>query len=217
LFPVHAWVPTVRQFLVAGLAACWSLRLGLHIAGRTRHGAEDARYAQFRRDWGAAFQSRMFWFLQIQAAVAAFLAVSMLVAAHNPRPLSLLDAAGVVVLLVAITGEAVADWQLSRFRADPAHRGGICDVGLWAWSRHPNYFFEWLGWVAYPLFAIDPNGEYWWGWLAISAPVSMYWLLVHVSGIPPLERQMLRSRGEAFRHYQARVSAFIPFPPGRHS
>jgi steroid 5-alpha reductase family enzyme len=121
------------------------------------------------------------------------------------------------VLFIAIAGEAIADRQLRKFRAGPAHRDGVCDVGLWAWSRHPNYFFEWLGWVAYPLFAIDPGGDYWWGWLAILAPVFMYQVLVHLSGIPPLEQHMLRSRGEAFQKYQARVSAFFPFPPGRHS
>ena len=217
LFPVPAGAPTVRQFLVAALAACWSLRLGLHIAGRTRHGAEDARYEQFRREWGATFQLQMFWFLQIQAAAAALLALTMLLAARNPRPLSLFDAVGVVVLLIAVAGEAIADRQLRQFRGDPVHRDGVCDLGVWGWSRHPNYFFEWLGWVAYPLFAIDPSGEYKWGWLAISAPLFMYCLLVHLSGIPPLEQHMLRSRGNAFRKYQARVSAFFPVPPGWHS
>jgi len=217
LWPLHAVGPTARQLLVAVLVAAWSLRLGLHIAARTTHGAEDARYAQFRRDWGDAFQRRMFWFLQIQAAAAALLAVSVLLAARNPRPLSLLDTAGLAVLLVAIAGEAVADRQLRRFRADPGNQGQVCDIGLWSWSRHPNYFFEWLGWVAYALLAIDPVGEFAWGWLALSAPAFMYWLLVHVSGVPPLEQQMLRSRGAAYREYQARVSAFIPLPPARSS
>ncbi len=217
LTPVDGAMPSPRQWLIAVLAAAWGLRLGLHIVGRTLHGAEDSRYAQFRRDWGAAFESRMFWFLQIQAAAAALLAVSMLVAARNPRPLSAIDLLGGVVLVVAIVGEAVADRQLRDYRADPAHHGGICDAGLWSWSRHPNYFFEWLGWIAYPLFAIDLTGAYPWGWLALSAPAFMYWLLVYVSGIPPLEQQMLRSRGEAFRRYQDRVSAFFPIPPARHS
>src|SRR5580704_82833 len=88
LYPLQPGPPTARQCLIALLAACWSLRLGLHIASRTAHGAEDARYAQFRRDWGHGFQSRMFWFLQIQAAAAALLAVSMLLAARTPQPLS---------------------------------------------------------------------------------------------------------------------------------
>ena len=215
LIPLHAAPPTPRQLLVAMLVAAWSLRLGWHIAGRTAHGTEDARYAQFRRDWGAAFEPRMFWFLQIQAAAAALLAVSILLAARNPRPLSSLDVAGLAVLVVAIVGETVADRQLRRFRADPANHGRVCDTGLWGWSRHPNYFFEWLGWVAYPLLAIDPRGDYPWGWLTLSAPAFMYWLLVYVSGMPPLEQQMLRSRGAAYRDYQARVSRFIPLPPAR--
>ena len=222
LYPVQGgMVPggmtTGRQILVAVLAGAWSLRLGLHIAARTVHGAEDSRYAQFRREWGDGFESRMFWFLQIQASAAAFLAVAVLLAARNPLPLSWRDGVAVGVSVISIVGEAVADRQLQRFRSDPAHHGQICDAGLWGWSRHPNYFFEWLGWIAYPLFAIDPRGEYPWGWLAISAPIFMYWVLVYVSGIPPLEQQMLKSRGDAFRRYQARVSAFIPMPPARSS
>lgn len=215
LVPLDGVAPTLRQWLIAALAAAWSLRLGLHILGRTLHGVEDTRYAQFRREWGDAFERRMFGFLQIQAAAAALLALAMLLAARNPRPLSVMDLLGGVVLAAAVVGEAVADRQLHRFRADPANHGKICDAGLWGWSRHPNYFFEWLGWVAYPLFAIDLNGAYPWGWLALAAPVFMYWLLVHVSGIPPLEAQMLRSRGDAFRAYQHRVSPFIPRPPSR--
>jgi steroid 5-alpha reductase family enzyme len=217
LWPLRAEPPTARHWLVAVLVAAWSLRLGLHIAWRTAHGVEDTRYAQFRRDWGVAFQHRMFWFLQIQAAAAALLAVSVMLAARNPRPLSLLDVVALAVLLAAIAGEALADRQLRRFRADPKKHGRVCDVGLWGWSRHPNYFFEWLGWVAYPLLAIDLAGGYPWGWLTLSAPAFMYWLLVHVSGVPPLEQQMLRSRGEAYRDYQARVSSFIPLPPVRRS
>jgi steroid 5-alpha reductase family enzyme len=217
LCPLRGQIPTARQWLVALLVAAWSLRLGLHIAGRTAHGAEDARYAQFRRDWGTEFQHRMFWFLQIQAVAAALLAVSVLLVARNPGPLSWFDVVALAVLLVAIVGEAVADRQLRRFRADPANRGQVCAIGLWGWSRHPNYFFEWLGWVAYPLLAIDRLGGYPWGWLALSAPVFMYWLLVHVSGVPPLEQQMLCSRGQAYRDYQARASRFIPLPPARSS
>ena len=84
----------------------------------------------------------------------------------------------------------------------------MCDAGLWGWSRHPNYFFEWLGWLAYPLLAIDPAAAILAG-SRCPAPAFMYWLLVYVSGIPPLEQQMLRSRGDAYRDYQARVSAFF--------
>ena len=92
----------------------------------------------------------------------------------------------------------------------------ICDVGLWGWSRHPNYFFEWFGWLAYPLLAIDLGGAYPWGFVALAGPVCMYWLLVHVSGIPPLEAHMLERRRDEFRAYQARTNAFFPAPPRSH-
>jgi steroid 5-alpha reductase family enzyme len=84
---------------------------------------------------------------------------------------------------------------------------------LWSWSRHPNYFFEWFGWLAYALFAIDFSGTYHWGWLALSGALCMYWLLNHVSGIPPLEEHMLKKYGDRFRAYRRRTSAFFPLPP----
>ena len=204
--------PTTRQMVVAGLIAAWSIRLGVHIARRSMHGPEDARYAALREEWGRTFQRRLFWFLQIQAAAAALLGLSMMLAAHNPAPFFRpLDIAGIVVLIIAVAGEAVADEQLRRFKKNPANKGRVCDTGLWAWSRHPNYFFEWLGWVAYPLLAI--SSDWWWGWLALTGPAFMYWLLAHVSGVPMLEQQMLKSRGAAFRAYQSRVSSFFPLPP----
>nr|HAQ95548.1 hypothetical protein [Afipia sp.] len=86
------------------------------------------------------------------------------------------------------------------------------DTGLWGWSRHPNYFFEWLGWLAYPLFAIDFGGDFPWGFAALAGPICMYWLLVHVSGIPPLEEHMLRRHGSKFHDYQSKTSAFFPYP-----
>ena len=208
-WPAPGSVP-MRRAIVGIAAAVWAIRLGRHLVLRTRHGEEDVRYAQFRKDWGAAYERKMFGFLQIQAAAAAFLAAAMLLAARNPRPLGLLDAMGVAVIGVAIAGEAMADGELRRFRADPANRRKICDAGLWSRSRHPNYFFEWLGWLAYPLFAIGLDTTYPQGWLAFAAPAFMYWLLVHVSGIPPLEQQMLQSRGDAYRAYQARTRAFLP-------
>ena len=206
--------PTVRQGIVASLAAIWALRLGLHIARRTIGGADDPRYAQLRREWGAAFRRKLFWFLQVQAVAAFLLVLSILVAARNPASgLRLGDWLGILVLITSVAGEAAADRQLTRFRANPANKGRVCDVGLWALSRHPNYFFEWLGWLAYPAIAIDPTGTYGFGWIALIGPAFMYWLLVHVSGLPPLEAHMLRSRGDAFRAYQARVNGFWPGLP----
>ena len=120
------------------------------------------------------------------------------------------DYLGALILLTGIAGEALADAQLKAFRTDPANKGKVCDVGLWAWSRHPNYFFEWFGWLAYPVIAISAG--YGWGWFALLGPVFMYWILVHVTGIPPLEEQMLRSRGDAYRAYQSRTRKFFPLP-----
>ena len=123
------------------------------------------------------------------------------------------DVLGGLVILIAILGEASADGQLKKFRANPANRARVCDQGLWRLSRHPNYFFEWLGWLAYPLIAIDFYGAYSSGWLAMAGPLCMYWLLVYVSGIPPLEEHMLAKHGTAFREYQMRTNAFFPGPP----
>jgi steroid 5-alpha reductase family enzyme len=201
--------------LVGGLALLWGARLGFYLARRTIGGhREDVRYARFRRDWGAEFEPRLFWLLMIQALVAALLAFCVAVAARNPAPgLRPADLVGLAVLAASVLGEALADRQMQVFRGDPANRGRVCDAGLWGMSRHPNYFFECLAWCAYPFFAI---GAHWpWGFAALLGPVAMTWLLTRVSGIPPLEREMLEDRGEAYRRYQARVSAFLPLPAQR--
>jgi steroid 5-alpha reductase family enzyme len=212
LAPATGAPPGIRQIAVAVLVAAWSIRLGGHIALRASAGQDDPRYADLRREWGPRFQVRLFLFLMVQALVAWGLALSMLLAARNPAPgFRALDLLGVAILATAVAGEAIADHQLRKFKLDPANRGKVCDAGLWSWSRHPNYFFEWLGWVAYPLFAI--GFQWWWGWLALSGPAVMFWTLRYASGVPPLEAHMLRRYGDAFRSYQARVNIFFPGPP----
>lgn len=208
--------PSLRQGLVAALVGLWSLRLGRHIAARAGEGPEDARYAALRTEWGPDFQRRMFSFLQIQAAAGAFLVVTVALAAHNPSPaLRPTDLVAAALFVLSVSGAGIADQQLAVFRRDPDNRGKVCDVGLWALSRHPNYFFEWLGWTAYAVIALDPGGTYGIGWLALTGPAFIYYLLRHVSGVPLLEAAMLRSRGDAYLAYQARVSAFFPWPPRR--
>ena len=204
-----------RQWLCAALVGTWSARLALHIVRRTATATkDDPRYAGLVADWGKAWRARLLLFLQIQAACALGLAIAAGAAAHAPRPgLDWRDALGAAILALAVVGEAIADAQLRAFAAARNHRGAVADTGLWGWSRHPNYFFEWLGWFGYVAIAITPG--YGAGWLALIGPALMYWLLVHASGIPPLEKHMLASRGDAFRAYQARVRAFFPLPPRR--
>jgi steroid 5-alpha reductase family enzyme len=212
LWPVAGAAPNARQWLVAGLVAIWSLRLGVHIAIRTAGITDDPRYATFAREWGVDSPRRMFIFLQNQGLGSIPLVFAIFVAARFPQDaLRLQDYLGALILLAGIAGEALADAQLKSFREDPANQGRVCDVGLWRWSRHPNYFFEWFGWLAYPVIALSTG--YIWGWATLLAPVFMYWILVHVTGIPPLEAQMLRSRGDRYRDYQLRTSQFFPLPP----
>jgi steroid 5-alpha reductase family enzyme len=212
LWPVGGTASTPRQWLVAALVALWSLRLGSHIAVRTAGITDDPRYAAFAKEWGVDSPRKMFIFLQNQGFGSIPLVFSIFVAARFPSDaLRFQDALGALVLLIGIAGEALADAQLKRFRENPANKGRVCDIGLWRWSRHPNYFFEWFGWLAYPVIAISP--DYAWGWATLLAPVFMYWILVHVTGIPPLEAQMLRSRGARYRDYQTRTSMFFPLPP----
>ena len=213
LWPVTGEMPNPRQWLVAALVAIWSLRLGVHIAIRTAGITDDPRYAAFAKEWGVHSARRMFVFLQNQGFGSIPLVFAIFVAARFPiSTLRLQDYLGAAILFAGIAGEALADAQLKRFREQPANEGRVCDAGLWRWSRHPNYFFEWFGWLAYPLIAIDSSGHNPYGWLALLAPACMYWVLVHVSGVPPLEDHMLRSRSDVFRAYQRRTRAFLPFP-----
>jgi steroid 5-alpha reductase family enzyme len=208
--------PPWRRAMVAALVTAWSLRLGLHIVARTRKASDDPRYRKLMEEWGAAAPARLFQFLQAQALVGAVLALAVALAASAARTdARLQDIVGAALLAAALIGEAVADAELARFKADPANRGRICDVGLWRWSRHPNYVFEWLGWVAYPVIAIDFAGGAPWGWLALAAPAVMYWTLRYVSGVPPLEEHMRRTRGPAFAAYAARTPIFFPWPWSR--
>ena len=212
LWPVAGEMPNPRQWLVAALVAIWSLRLGIHIAIRTAGITDDPRYAAFAKEWGVNSARRMFVFLQNQGFGSIPLVFAIFVAARFPlSTLRLQDYVGGLILFVGIAGEALADAQLKRFREQPVNKGRVCDAGLWRWSRHPNYFFEWFGWLAYPVIALSV--DYQWGRTTLLAPAFMYWILVYVTGIPPLEAQMLRSRGDRYREYQSRTSVFFPMPP----
>ena len=203
-----------RAFLVAALAIIWSFRLGLYVAARVaRSETEDVRYASLRRDWGRAFQLRLFGLVIVQAPATALIAWSVFAATHaSSAPLGVRDLLGASILALAIGGEAIADEQMRRFKADPG-RGAVNDTGLWSLSRHPNYFFQWLGWLAYPAIGFEPSTPL--SWTTWIAPALMYLILRFGTGVPALESNLLKSRGDAFRAYQSRVSAFFPMPPKR--
>ncbi|MBN9135944.1 MAG: DUF1295 domain-containing protein, partial [Phyllobacterium sp.] len=148
--------------------------------------------------------------LQMPAQVSIPLGLGIVLAAHSPQPaLGWQALAGVAVFAAGLAGCAIADWQLRAFARSGA--GGVCNSGLWRWSRHPNYFFECLLWFSYALIA--PAAGYPWGWLAMLAPACITLLLTRISGIPPLEEHMLAKHGETYRAYQHRTSALIPLPP----
>ena len=215
LAPLDGATVTGRTWLAAACAALWGVRLGGHIVIRTIGAGDDPRYAALKRQWGASAAGRLWLFLQSQAIAGMVLTAAIVVTAHAPAAFGTVgDIVGLGIYALGIAGGTVADRQLAAFRRDPAHRGGVCDVGLWSWSRHPNYWFEWLGWCAWPVMALG-SGAAVSGSIALLAPLMMYWLLVHVSGIPPLEAHMQVSRGERFTAYAARTSAFWPRPPRR--
>ena len=197
-----------RRWLFAAMAAIWGLRLGTYLLIRVVGKPEEGRYQQLRKEWGSNIGLKFLVFFEFQALLDLFLSLPFLVAALNPRPaLDPLEYAGALLWLVALTGEAVADSQLAAFKRDPLSRGQVCQRGLWYYSRHPNYFFEWLIWVAWAVFALASP----YGWLALACPMLMFYFLFRVTGIPATEAQSLRSKGEAYRRYQETTSAFVPW------
>lgn len=204
-----------RRVLVAACAVFWSVRLGTHILRRVlEENSEDARYRELRAHWGRRAEANFFWFFQGQALADVLLAAPLLVLMANPRPgLGFWDAAGALLIVSAVLGERAADRQLSRWKADSGNRGKTCREGWWAYSRHPNYFFEWLHWLGYPVMGIGLLGTpmaAWWPLTLVPAAV-MLALLLRGTGIPHTEKQALRSRGEDYAQYQREVSAFVPW------
>jgi len=195
--------------LLGILAGLWSLRLALHLARRVFGEPEDGRYRQLREHWHG-HQGKMFLMFQFQALLIVLFSFPFLAVARNPAAApTLWTVAGIAVWVASIAGESIADRQLARFRADPAHRGRTCRAGLWRYSRHPNYFFEWLHWFTYVALAVGSPLA----WLSLAGPIVMYVFLRWVSGIPFTEAQALRTRGEDYRRYQQSTPLLFPWFP----
>jgi len=198
-----------RRVMIAALAMAWAVRLSAYVLSRVLKMPEDGRYQTLKENWGAAAQARMFRFYQLQAFGSLLFALPMLIAARNPNEIGPFDYLGILIWIIAIGGESLADFQLASFRNQANTKGKVCQRGLWRYSRHPNYFFEWLHWWSYVCLAIgSPNG-----WLAILFPIVMLFFILKVTGIPPTEAQAVKSRGDAYREYQRTTSPFFPWPP----
>lgn len=200
-----------RKILLFVMAALYGLRLALYILlNRVIGKDEDARYQHLRRAWGSNERIILFGYFQLQAAAVALFSLPFLVLMQQSvPPFSHWELAGVLVWLAAVAGEGVADWQLAQFRSKSSNRDRVCREGLWRYSRHPNYFFEWVHWWAYVVMGVSTPGWF----LTWIGPVGMGWALWKVTGIPWTERQALVSRGEAYRAYQRTTSSFIPWFP----
>jgi steroid 5-alpha reductase family enzyme len=222
------WGP--RRAAAAGMAMVSGARLSLHLARRVLGHPEEGRYVELRARWGAPSDAgagggapagadaadradRAFLaFFLFQAVLTTLLSAPFLLASLNPAPgFGAAEAGGAVLWLAGFLGEAAADRQLARFKADPASRGRSCRDGLWRLSRHPNYFFEWLQWLGYWLFACASP----WGWATLFAPALMLHFLLNVTGVKATEEQCLRSRGEDYARYRRETSMFVPLPPRR--
>ncbi len=202
-----------RRLLVGVLGGLWGFRLALHLLrDRVLGHPEEGRYRKLRAEWGAHAQRNLLLFFAAQGLLVILLAVPFLLASGDAtRAPSVTDVVALVVWLAGWIIETAADRQLSTFKADPAHRGLTCRRGLWRYSRHPNYFGEWLMWCAYAILALGAAN----GWVAVGAPMIMLFFILKLTGIPPTEEQALRSRGDDYRRYQKTTSAFVPWFPRR--
>ncbi len=200
-----------RRVLAAVLIGIWSSRLATYILlDRVLSQPEEGRYRTLRASWGKSAARRLFFFFQTQALAAWFFALPILIIAYSPVDRwSAWDAVGVVIWCTSVGNTILADRQLARFKRRPESHGRTCREGWWRYSRHPNYFFEWLHWWSYVAMAV--GASYW--WLTLLAPAVMLYFLLKVTGIPPTEAQALASRGEEYRQYQRTTNAFVPWFP----
>jgi steroid 5-alpha reductase family enzyme len=198
-----------RKWALAGVGMLWSLRLGTYILVRVlkHHPKEDQRYESLRKRWPGPGMFLVFF--EVQALTIVVFSLPFLFVSFNSSPVwQPVEIAGLALGVVALLGEATADLQMQAFKRDPANRDEVCQRGLWHYSRHPNYFFESLTWVAYFLVALGSP----WGWTTFVCPLLMLWFLFKVTGIPLTEEYAVKSKGEKYREYQRTTSAFVPLP-----
>jgi steroid 5-alpha reductase family enzyme len=208
VYAVAADSTSPRAWLVLALVGVWALRLSIYIAVRNFGEPEDHRYREIRRNNEPHFRLKSLYIVfGLQAALACFIALPLLAAASAASPLGWLDFLGIGLWLAGMYFEVVGDWQLARFKADPRNRDKVLDTGLWRFTRHPNYFGEFLIWWGYFLIALAAGGS----WTVLS-PLVMSFLLLKVSGVALLEKSIGQRRPE-YADYVRRTNAFLPGPP----
>ena len=200
---------TGRSAFVALMGAAWAFRLAWHLFARLYGKEEDGRYAHMRAYFGNKAPLAFFIFFQLQAGFVVLFLAPMIAAMTIGGPLGWREGLAAVIWLIAIRGEAAADRQLATFKANPDNQGQVCKQGLWRYSRHPNYFFEWVHWFAYLVIGARLSESI--GYAALAGPVVMLVFLVFVTGIPYTEMRAVQSKGEAYKQYQRETSAFIPW------
>jgi len=200
----------LRRILLGAMGGIWAFRLvGYILRDRILGRPEDSRYRRLRARWGRHANHWFLLFFTSQSLLVVLFALPFLPAARKTTAsFGLTDALAVLLWLASMAGEWLADYQLARFRKNPANSGRVCETGLWNWSRHPNYFFEWLHWFSYVLLGFGAAGF----GLTLIGPVAMYLFLMKVTGIPHVERESLAHRGDAYRRYQQTTSILIPMP-----
>lgn len=196
-----------RGWLVLILVSLWALRLSLYLTWRNWGEPEDRRYQSIRAKYSPHFGLKSLFIIFIfQMLLASIAALPLLPAMVQPSPLSLFDALGVLLWLIGMSFETLGDWQLARFKADPANQGKVMQSGLWRYTRHPNYFGEWCIWWGFFLLAVSSGG-----WWTIVSPLLMTFLLLRFSGVTLLE-QDIGERRPAYREYIRQTNAFFPGP-----
>jgi steroid 5-alpha reductase family enzyme len=196
---------TPRGLLVALLTVVWGVRLGAHIHSRNRGKPKDPRYVAILERRGVLGMYRVY---VIQVVVLVVVSLPVQAASYLTAPLGVLDYLAVLLWVVGFAFESVGDWQLTRFRSDPASKGQVMDRGLWRYTRHPNYFGDAVVWWALFLLA----AHHWIGLLTVVAPVLMTFILVKGTGKPLLEKDMA-GRRPGYADYVKRTSGFVPWPP----
>jgi len=200
-----------RRWATASMVGFWGLRLAAYLLfARVIGKPEEGRYVQLRKEWKTYLPFRFLFLFEFQAVLVVVLSLPFLLACVNPvAPLARIEKIGAGIWLLAMIGEAIADEQLNRFKKDPANSGKTLRTGLWKYSRHPNYFFDWLVWVGYAAFALGST----WGWLGFISPALVLYFLLSATGIPATEAQALRTRGNEYRDYQRTTNIFVPWFP----